>query len=101
MIGRYRKKPLEVEAIQYDGMNETELTDFLKKYASGTSITFTHAISGDARATIKLPMGQTIDFYNGDWLVHGVDGSIYPVKKWVFAKTYEAVDTDDTAITWC
>ena len=100
MIGRYRKKPLEVEAIQYDGMNETELTDFLKKYASGTSITFTHAISGDARATIKLPMGQTIDFYNGDWLVHGVDGSIYPVKKWVFAKTYEAVDTDDTAITW-
>lgn len=100
MIGRYRKKPLEVEAIQYDGMNETELTDFLKKYASGTSITFTHAISGDARATIKLPMGQTIDFYNGDWLVHGVDGSIYPVKKWVFAKTYEAVDSDDTAITW-
>jgi hypothetical protein len=92
---------LEVEAIQYDGMNETELTDFLKKYASGTSITFTHAISGDARATIKLPMGQTIDFYNGDWLVHGVDGSIYPVKKWVFAKTYEAVDSDDTAITWC
>lgn len=100
MIGRYRKKPLEVEAIQYDGMNETELTDFLKKYASGTSITFTHAISGDARATIKLPMGQTIDFYNGDWLVHGVDGSIYPVKKWVFAKTYEAVDYDDTAIIW-
>lgn len=100
MIGRYRKKPLEVEAIQYDGMNETELADFLKKYASGTSITFTHAISGDARATIKLPMGQTIDFYNGDWLVHGVDGSIYPVKKWVFAKTYEAVDYDDSAITW-
>ena len=100
MIGRYRKKPLEVEAIQYDGINETELIDFLKKYASGTSITFTHAISGDARATIKLPMGQTIDFYNGDWLVHGVDGSIYPVKKWVFAKTYEAVDSDDTAITW-
>lgn len=100
MIGRYRKKPLEVEAIQYDGINEAELTSFLKKYASGTSITFTHAISGDARATIKLPMGQTIDFYNGDWLVHGVDGSIYPVKKWVFAKTYEAVDTDDDAITW-
>lgn len=100
MIRRYRKKPLEVEAIQYDGMNETELTDFLKKYASGTSITFTHALSGDSRATIKLPMGQTIDFYNGDWLVHGVDGSIYPVKKWVFAKTYEAVDSDDTAITW-
>lgn len=100
MIGRYRKKPLEVEAIQYNGMNEVELAGFLKKYASGTSITFTHAISGDARATIKLPMGQTIDFYNGDWLVHGVDGSIYPVKKWVFAKTYEAVDTDDAAITW-
>lgn len=100
MIGRYRKKPLEVEAIQYDGINEAELTSFLKKYASGTSITFTHAISGDARATIKLPMGQTIDFYNGDWLVHGVDGSIYPVKKWVFAKTYEAVDTDDAAIIW-
>lgn len=100
MIGRYRKKPLEVEAIQYDGINEAELTDFLKKYASGTSITFTHALSGDSRATIKLPMGQTIDFYNGDWLVHGVDGSIYPVKKWVFAKTYEAVDSDDTAITW-
>lgn len=100
MIGRYRKKPLEVEAIQYDGINEAELTSFLKKYASGTSITFTHAISGDARATIKLPMGQTIDFYNGDWLVHGVDGSIYPVKKWVFAKTYEAVDTDDDAIIW-
>lgn len=100
MIGRYRKKPLEVEAIQYDGINETELIDFLKKYASGTSITFTHALSGDSRATIKLPMGQTIDFYNGDWLVHGVDGSIYPVKKWVFAKTYEAVDSDDTAIIW-
>lgn len=100
MIGRYRKKPLEVEAIQYDGTNEAELTSFLKKFTSGTSITFTHALSGDSRATIKLPMGQTIDFYNGDWLVHGIDGSIYPVKKWVFAKTYETVDYDNTAIIW-
>ena len=100
MIGRYRKKPLEVEAIQYNGINEAELILFLKKFASDTSITFTRALSGDSRATIKLPMGQTIDFYTGDWLVHGVDGSIYPVKKWVFAKTYEAVVTDDAAITW-
>lgn len=100
MIGRYRKKPLEVEAIQYNGTNEAELVSFLKRFASDTSITFTRALSGDSRATIKLPMGQTIDFYNGDWLVHGVDGSIYPVKKWVFTKTYEAVNCDNNAITW-
>ena len=49
MIGRYRKKPLEVEAIQYDGMNEIELISFLKKFASDMSITFTRALSGDSR----------------------------------------------------
>ena len=54
MIGRYRKKPLEVEAIQYDGMNEAELILFLKKFASDTSITFTRALSGDSRATINF-----------------------------------------------
>ena len=40
-----------------------------------------------------------LKFYEGDWLVKGVDGSVYPVKNETFEKVYEAVDSK-AVITW-
>ncbi|MDD5614878.1 MAG: hypothetical protein PHH85_01600 [Candidatus Methanoperedens sp.] len=59
---RYRKRPLEVEAFPVKG----------------------------ASVTIITPEG-TNTAEEGDWIVKGIEGEIYPVKNKIFVKTYEAI----------
>ena len=33
----------------------------------------------------------------GDWIIKGVNGEFYPCKPDIFAKTYEAIDSDEAA----
>ena len=37
---------------------------------------------------------------DGDYLVKGIDGSIYPVQKETFEKVYEKVNTNSGEIVW-
>ena len=79
---RYVKKPIVVEAVQYDGFNTGELNDFC-----GSSIfepvggsPFIRTLEGD----------MTIS--KGDWVIKGVNGEFYPIKSEIFFKTYEKVE---------
>ena len=77
---KYRKKPVEVEAIQFTGSNYDEIMAFcpdLKFTALQTPIIKT--LEGDMMVS------------NKDWIVKGVEGEFYPVKPDIFKQTYEVI----------
>lgn len=83
---RYRKKPIEVEALQWNGDNG----DAIERWCPHASVIWSGAsqrlviivstLEGDMKANI------------GDYIVKGVEGEFYPCRGDIFEKTYEAVE---------
>lgn len=98
MITRYRKKPIVVEAIQWDG-SET-LGRSLEDWSEG-NIEYHPFLAdrfrGDPNVYIAHPdpflriktLEGTMIAKPGDWIIKGVKGEFYPCKPEIFAETYE------------
>ena len=84
MAERFRKKPVVIEAVQWDGNNYAELRDFI-----GDSLD--EAWSTGGYCFINTPGGR-MNAYVGDWIIRGVAGEFYPCKQDIFEATYEPVD---------
>ena len=76
---KFLKKPVEIEAVQWHGVNIPEMTEFLN--GSG-KFCFGHTIE---IKTLEGVMTAMI----GDWVIKGVKGEFYPCKPDIFAATYE------------
>lgn len=78
---KYRKKPVVVEALQYDGYHTGQLNGFCgDKIAEPVgSSPFIRTLEGN----------MTIS--KGDYVIRGVNGEFYPCKPDIFEKTYEKV----------
>lgn len=95
-MSRYRKKPIEIEAIQFTGDNEDEIAKFM-----GISLTelwmgvdAVLRTDGDYRENthihILTPEGMmTADC--GDYIIKDVKSEFYPCKPDIFDETYEEV----------
>lgn len=76
----YRKKPVTIEAIQWNGENLSEIDKFtqgkVKKHES----------------VLIVPgrYGEMYAFLN-DYIIKEVNGKLYPCKSDIFAKIYEEV----------
>ena len=81
MKRRYRKKPVVIEAAQYQGTNGTEIEGW-----SGGEVQVKHSTL--VIATLEGEMIATV----GDWIIKGVAGEFYPCKPDIFDQTYEAAD---------
>lgn len=84
-MSRFRKLPVEVEAVQFTGDNVAEIAQFLEweidHYQTGAADEVIIAtLEGDMRASV------------GDWVIKGVAGEAYPCKPAVFEMTYEPVE---------
>lgn len=81
-LKKYRKKPVVIEAIQYNGENCEELEEF-------TGIRMFHFWEDDA---IEIPTleGNHKCSVN-DFVIKGVKGEFYPCKPDIFEATYEEV----------
>ena len=80
----YRKKPVVIEAFQWTGDTRV-LADFTKGKTGrllqvyGDTLTI-HTLEGEMTAN------------NGDWIIRGVKGELYPCKPDIFEATYDLVD---------
>jgi hypothetical protein len=81
MAPLYRKKPVVVEALQYDGANHEALKNFM-----GTLRV--HPIHENP--VIGTLEGDML-VATGDFVIKGVKGEFYPCKPDIFAATYEEV----------
>lgn len=85
-VMKYRKKPLVIEAIQWNGKNTEAATKFI--IDGGGDCFLARTI--DTPIYIKTLEG-TIEANRNDWIIKGVNGEFYPIKDEIFKKTYEAV----------
>lgn len=81
MVRKYRKKPVVISAIQWNGNNRNEVINFV-----GRSAVFDR--TGLYIITLEGEMFASI----GDYIIKGVDGEFYPCKSDIFRKTYELVE---------
>ncbi len=91
MSTKFRKKPVEIEAMRFDGTYSRTL-EILRWAGEGRS-PFANALIrpvGDKYLTIETPEG-TVSARPGDWIIRGVAGEFYPCKSEIFAATYEEV----------
>lgn len=88
MIKKYRKKPLEIEAVQWTGDNLAELRTL-------DGFNSVHTCFG-GRLNIKTIEGLMLASI-GDYIIKGVQGEFYPCKPDIFKQTYDEVDGGDTA----
>lgn len=81
---KYRKKPVEIRAVQLVRGNDAAIMAFMES----TGCPF--EIIGDHEMDIHTLEG-TMRADCGDWIICGVKGEFYPCKPDVFAVTYEPV----------
>ena len=82
---KFRKKPVVIEAAQFDGYNVYQLKMMYPKQVGMIVDGYLeiHTLEGTMRAS------------PGDWIIKGVHGEVYPCKPEIFKATYEAVDEDN------
>ncbi len=91
---KYRKKPVVIEAIQWNGNNLEEVMKFLNSefsYAEHHTYhtsKFTYAYDELFINTLEGTMKVSI----GDYIIKGINGEYYPCKPDIFEKTYEKVE---------
>lgn len=78
---KFRKKPVVIDAIQWNGKNVNEIRAFVG----------THAKLIDRRIRIQTLEGATYASEE-DWIIKGVQNECYPCKPDIFEATYEPVD---------
>ena len=102
---KYRKKPVVINAIFWDGTEECLNNTALPFIADGNP-DFSHLPKAPDDPHIHNgigyvpPLGElyiptlegTMTAKPGDWIIRGVKGEFYPCKPDIFEATYEAVD---------
>jgi hypothetical protein len=89
---KFRKKPVEIEAIRYVGgaVNRQAVLDFTGLDASNAKTIYWRSIPQGGEIVIRTLEGDLIAS-EGDWIIRGVKGEVYPCKPDIFAMTYDAV----------
>lgn len=83
---KYRKKPVEIEAIQFDGTNVMELIEWVGGSARYSGL---DSFSELLIQTLEGEMHASL----GDWIIKGTEGEFYPCKPAAFAATFEKVES--------
>lgn len=91
---RYRKRPVEVEAIQFTGTGDscTAVTAFFGSPYAGTHRWKSTTNDGGWIITLEGEM----EFKPGDWIIRGIKGEFYPCRSDIFEATYEPVAAGQT-----
>lgn len=102
-VTRYRKRPVEVDTIQWTGDNEPEVQAF-----TGGPATF-YALEPEDRENSDDPevTAAVFDKLHSTWvgvktgqhIVRGVKGEYYPIAEDVLAETYEPADAAEQGTT--
>jgi hypothetical protein len=95
---KYRKMPVEIDAVQWDGNNFGDVFAFVNEddrwkegvddgYVGGPGIGHTPTLG-----TLDIPtLEGTMTVQAGGWIIRGVKGELYPCKPDIFDATYEQV----------
>lgn len=91
---KYRKKPVVIEAVQWNGRNLEEIKEFV-----GDSLIYEISDAawkaGKGAPSVYMEI-KTLEGNHkcsiGDYIIKGVQGEFYPCKPDIFKQTYERVE---------
>ena len=88
MIKRYIKRPVKIEAIQYDGTNESfdEIYNWMKHNNGYCYYTLTDKNEG---AMFIRTLEGNMTAIPTDFIIRGIKGEFYPCKEDIFLASYE------------
>lgn len=85
---RYRKKPVEVEAVQFK--DDADVLCELSAFIDNQDLRVDYADPENPVLKIETLEG-VMKASVGDYIIKGVNGEFYPCKPDIFQKTYEEV----------
>ena len=86
---KFVKKPVVIEAIQYNGINITEIESFV-----GAKLPTVWSSVEDTQLIIPTLEGD-MKVSKGDYIIKGIKGEFYPCKPDIFKSTYNVVEDNN------
>ena len=84
---KYVKKPVVVQAVEYNGANKEEIEAFVEKKLDTVYTELKEPLE------LKIPtLEGDMKAVAGDWIIKVVNGEFYPIKSEIFFKAYEKVE---------
>lgn len=87
---KYRKKPVVIEARQWDGTNENAAE--ITKWMGNTEVLLCEDFLEDGRFFEIKTLEGSMKASENDFIIKGVKGEFYPCKPDIFEETYELVE---------
>lgn len=91
---RYRKKPIEVQAMRWDSTNTQDVVKWMGGW-DRSGVWLKQKVTPDGKGALWFLVIPTLEgemeAMPGDWVIKGVKGEFYPCKPDIFAATYEAI----------
>jgi hypothetical protein len=104
-VSRYRNKPVEIEAVRFDGSPESGAVIVQWAQSHGAQEAEYHPFladrfKGDPKVYVAHPdpymriktLESVMTAGPGDWIIRGVKGEFSRCKPDIFAETYDSVD---------
>lgn len=90
---KYRKKPVVIEAIQWNGINLEEVKIFVgKDLVYDICDTAWEVGKGKPHVSMRIhTLEGDHECTEGDYIIKGIQGEFYPCKPNIFEQTYEEV----------
>lgn len=84
-MAKFRKKPVVIEAVQWNGNNRNEIAEFMGEL-------FPKPTVNEQIEIYIFTLEGTMIASKYDWIIKGVKGEFYPCKPDIFEATYEAAE---------
>jgi hypothetical protein len=91
----YVKKPVVVQAVEYNGANKKEIEAFVEKKLDTVYTELKEPLE------LKIPtLEGDMKASKGDYIIKGINGEFYPCKPDVFEKTYDVIENAERPQTF-
>ena len=95
VMKKYIKKPVVIEAVQYNGANKEEIEAFVEKKLDTVYTELKEPLE------LKIPtLEGDMKASKGDYIIKGINGEFYPCKPDIFEKTYDVVENAERPQTF-
>jgi hypothetical protein len=99
---RFRKKPVEIEAVQLKWETWSDVCDFIGEFPDGMAGVYVHPHENDnyshdlawsdARLGLTIPTLEGVMLaVENDFIIRGIQGELYPCKPDIFWASYDQV----------
>lgn len=96
---KYRKKPVVIEAVQLLWQNWPDICDFagVGKLEEGKP-EGCYSDNNQSKLGLKIPtLEGVMEAVEGDYIIKGIKGELYPCKPDIFELTYEPIEEESQA----